>query len=50
MVFAGYDLAPMAQEQADAAGAEMMMASCQAIEAAGKDWIVKNDEGDVSEP
>lgn len=44
----GYDLAPMAQEQADAAGAELMMASCQAIEAAGKDWVLKNDEDEVS--
>jgi thioredoxin reductase (NADPH) len=45
---AGYDLAPMAQEQADAAGAELMMASCQAIEASGKDWVLKSDEDDVS--
>src|SRR3974390_3526715 len=45
---AGYDLAPMAQEQADAAGAELMMASCRAIEAAGKHWVLKSDEDDVS--
>jgi thioredoxin reductase (NADPH) len=44
----GYDLAPMAQEQADAAGAELMMASCQAIEAAGDRWVLKSDEDDVS--
>lgn len=45
---AGYDLAPMAQEQAYAAGAELMMASCQAIAAAGNDWVLKTDEDDVS--
>src|SRR5215467_5014040 len=45
---AGYDLAPMAQEQADAAGAELMMASCQAIEAAAGNWVLKNEEEDVS--
>jgi thioredoxin reductase (NADPH) len=45
---AGYDLAPMAQEQADAAGAELMMATCQAIEAAGGNWILRNEEEDVS--
>jgi len=44
---AGYDLAPMAQEQADAAGAELMMASCQAIAAAGDSWALKTDEEDV---
>ena len=45
---AGYELAPMAQEQADAAGAELMMASCQAIAAAGGNWVLKNEEEDVS--
>jgi thioredoxin reductase (NADPH) len=45
---AGYQLAPMAQEQADAAGAELMMANCQAIEAAGKNWVLKSDEDDVA--
>jgi thioredoxin reductase (NADPH) len=45
---AGHDLAPIAQEQADAAGAELMMANCQSIAAAGKDWILKTDEDDVS--
>ena len=44
----GYDLAPMAQEQADAAGAELMMANCQAIEPAGGNWVLKNEEEDVS--
>ena len=45
---AGYDLAPMAQEQADAAGAELMMASCQTIAAAGTDWVLKTEEDDVA--
>ncbi len=45
---AGYELAPMAQEQADAAGAELMMASCQAIEAAAGNWVLRNEEEDVS--
>lgn len=45
---AGYELAPMAQEQADAAGAELMMASCQAIEAAAGNWVLKNEEEDIS--
>ena len=46
---AGYELAPMAQEQADAAGAELMMASCQAIVARGliDSWVLKTDEDDV---
>lgn len=46
----GYDLAPMAQEQADAAGARLMMASCQAIQAAGLHdrWFLKSDEEDVA--
>jgi len=44
---AGYDLVPMVQEQADAAGAELMMASCQAIEASGGNWLLKTDEDDV---
>ncbi len=46
---AGYELAPMAQEQADAAGAELMMASCLAIEARGliDSWQLKTDEDDV---
>ena len=43
----GYDLVPMVQEQADAAGAELMMVSCQAIEAAGANWLLKTDEDDV---
>jgi thioredoxin reductase (NADPH) len=45
---AGYDLVPMVQDQADAAGAEVMMLSCQAIEAAGANWLLKTDEDDIA--
>ncbi len=45
---AGYDFTPMAQEQADAAGAELMMASCQAIAAVGGNWVLKNEEENVA--
>jgi thioredoxin reductase (NADPH) len=46
----GYDLVPMVQEQADAAGAELMMVSCQAIVARGliDCWMLKTDEDDVA--
>jgi thioredoxin reductase (NADPH) len=46
----GYDLGPMTQEQADAAGAEIMMANCAAIIPAGPHdrWIVMSDGEDVS--
>jgi thioredoxin reductase (NADPH) len=44
---AGYDLVPMVQEQADAAGAELMVVSCQSIEASGANWLLKTDEDDV---
>src|SRR5689334_10116892 len=44
----GYDLGPMTQEQADAAGAEIMLANCTAIEAAGDRWRLKSDAEDVS--
>ena len=43
----GYDLVPMVQEQADAAGAELMMVSCQAVEASGSNWTLKTDEDDI---
>jgi thioredoxin reductase (NADPH) len=47
---AGYELAPMTQEQADAAGAELMMTNCQAIVARGliDCWMLKTDEDDVA--
>src|SRR5947209_19675375 len=43
----GYDLVPMVQEQADAAGAELMMVSCHAIAASAANWLLKTDEDDV---
>jgi len=45
---AGYDLGPTTQEQADSAGAEIMMANCAAMEAAGERWIIRSDGDDVS--
>jgi thioredoxin reductase (NADPH) len=43
----GYDLGPMAQEQAVAAGAEIASGECRAIEPAGERWLLKSD-GDIS--
>lgn len=40
----GYDLGPMAQEQAVAAGADIVAGDCNAIEAAGEHWLLKADE------
>jgi thioredoxin reductase (NADPH) len=45
---AGFDLGPMIQEQADAAGAELMMANCHEIQAVGARWSLKSDDQDVS--
>ena len=43
---AGYDLCPMTQEQADAAGVEFLMASCESLAADGDRWrLVANDGG-----
>jgi thioredoxin reductase (NADPH) len=43
---AGYDLCPIAQEQADAAGVEFLMASCESLAAEGDLWrLVTNDGG-----
>jgi thioredoxin reductase (NADPH) len=44
---AGYDLCPMAQEQADKAGAEFSMAGCDALVADGDGWRVASTEGDI---
>ena len=42
----GYDLCPMAQEQADAAGVEFRMASCESLAGEGGRWrLVTNDGG-----
>jgi thioredoxin reductase (NADPH) len=43
----GYDLCPMAQEQADAAGAKFVMAECDSISAHGDRWHLVSAEGDI---
>jgi len=45
---AGYDLCPMAQEQAAAAGAEFSAASATALAAHGDGWRITGGDGDVS--
>jgi thioredoxin reductase (NADPH) len=44
----GYDLCPMAQEQAVAAGAELAMGAAAALEPAGDAWRVRSADGDYS--
>jgi thioredoxin reductase (NADPH) len=44
---AGYDLCPMAQEQADAAGVEFRMAGADSIVADGERWRVGSTEGAI---
>ena len=39
----GYDLCPMTQEQADAAGVECLMAGCEALTAQGHHWALASD-------
>ena len=43
----GYDLCPMSQEQADAAGVEFLMASCDSIARDGDHWKLASTDGDV---
>lgn len=43
----GYDLCPMSQEQAHAAGAAFMMTSCDRLAAAGEGWRLATAEGDL---
>jgi thioredoxin reductase (NADPH) len=43
----GYELCPMAQEQAEAAGAGFSMAEADGIERDGDGWIVHSDDGDL---
>jgi thioredoxin reductase (NADPH) len=43
----GYDLCPMAQEQADAAGVELSMATCSALAADGDRWRLTSSEGEM---
>jgi thioredoxin reductase (NADPH) len=45
---AGYDLCPMTQEQADAAGVQFVMASCDALARDGEVWRLKSAEGDIT--
>jgi thioredoxin reductase (NADPH) len=42
----GYDLCPMAQEQAAAAGAELAMGAATALEARGDAWHIRCADGD----
>ena len=44
----GYDLCPMAQEQADAAGVTFMMASCDRLAQDGEGWRLTSAEGDIA--
>jgi thioredoxin reductase (NADPH) len=44
----GYDLLPMAQEQADAAGVEFIASSCESLAAEGEGWALTGGEGAVS--
>ncbi len=44
----GYDLCPMAQEQADAAGVEFLMAACDSIARDGDLWRMASAEGEVT--
>lgn len=43
----GYDLCPMAQEQADAAGARMTMEDCSSIVAEDGRWRLASADGDI---
>ena len=43
----GYDLCPMAQEQADAAGVEFLMAGCDSIAAEEGLWRLASAEGEL---
>ena len=44
----GFDLCPMAQEQAMAAGAEIAMTEARALEPAGAGWTLTTGEGNVA--
>jgi thioredoxin reductase (NADPH) len=44
----GYDLLPMAQEQADAAGVEFIAAKCESLSAGGDRWKLTSSEGEIS--
>lgn len=44
----GYDLCPMAQEQADAAGAKFVTAECESIALDGERWRITSSGGDIA--
>jgi thioredoxin reductase (NADPH) len=43
----GFDLGPMVQEQAEAAGAEFILATAQAVQIEGEDLVVRCDGEDI---
>src|SRR5918998_5568645 len=43
----GYELCPIAQEQAENAGAGFLMAEAEGLEQADGGWLVRSAEGDV---
>lgn len=45
---AGYDLCPMAQEQADAAGVEFVSCRCESITRADERWHLVTEEGELA--
>ena len=45
---AGYDLCPMTQEQAEAAGAEIQMARVESLSRDGEVWRLATSEGDIA--
>jgi thioredoxin reductase (NADPH) len=46
----GYDLCPMAQEQADAAGVHFLMAECDSLARDGEGWRLASAEGELVAP
>ena len=44
----GYDLCPIGQEQADAAGVQFVLAEAESLAAAGEVWKIGSAEGEIS--
>src|ERR1700759_5467737 len=44
----GYDLCPITQEQADAAGVQFIMAEAESIAADGDVWRIQSAEGELA--
>ena len=44
----GYDLCPISQEQADAAGVQFVLAEAESLTAVGDVWKIASAEGDIS--